>query len=42
MERFNLNKSNEGEGKDKYCVHMSNRSVALENFDAEVDINRAW
>jgi hypothetical protein len=36
MDRFNLKRLNEVEGKDKYCV--SNRSAALEDVDAEVDI----
>jgi hypothetical protein len=26
----------------QYHVEISNRSTALENSDAEVDINRAW
>jgi hypothetical protein len=42
MERFNLKKLNEGEAKEHYCVEISNRFAALENFDAEVDINRSW
>jgi hypothetical protein len=42
MERFNLKKFKEVEGKDQYPVEFSNRFAALENFDAEVDINRAW
>jgi hypothetical protein len=42
MERFNLKKLNEVEGKEQYRVEISNRFVALENFDTEVDINRAW
>jgi hypothetical protein len=41
-ERFNFNKLNEAEGKGQYCVEISNRFAALENLDAEVDINRAW
>jgi hypothetical protein len=42
MERFNLKKSNKVEGKEQYHVEISNRFAALENFDTEVDINRAW
>jgi hypothetical protein len=42
MERFNLKKLNHVEGKEQYCVEMSNRFVALENLDTTVDINRAW
>ncbi|PNF19924.1 hypothetical protein B7P43_G11503, partial [Cryptotermes secundus] len=32
-ERFNLKKLNELEGKEQYCVHISNRFAALENLD---------
>jgi hypothetical protein len=39
MERFNLKKLNEVEGKEQYQV--GNRLAALENLDMEVDINRA-
>jgi hypothetical protein len=42
MERLNLKKLNEVEGKEKYRVEMSNRFASLENLNAEVDINRAW
>jgi hypothetical protein len=42
MERFNLKKLNEVEGKKKYCVEVSNRFAALEDLDAEVEINSAW
>jgi hypothetical protein len=42
MERFNLKKLNEVEGKEHYHVEISNRFSALENLNAEVDINRAW
>ncbi|PNF42937.1 hypothetical protein B7P43_G11837, partial [Cryptotermes secundus] len=41
MERFNLKKLNEVEGKEQYCVEISNRFVALENLDTEVDVNKA-
>jgi hypothetical protein len=41
MERFNL-KLNEVEGKEKYCVEVSNRFAALEDLDAEVEINIIW
>jgi hypothetical protein len=40
MERFNLKKLNEIEGKEQNCVEISNRFAALENL--EVDINGAW
>jgi hypothetical protein len=41
MERFNLKKLNEVEGKEKYHVEVSNRFAALEDLNAEVDINNA-
>jgi hypothetical protein len=41
MERFNLKKLNEAEGKEKYRVEISNRFLGLENLNAEVDIARA-
>jgi hypothetical protein len=41
-EGFNLKKLNEVEGKEQYCVEISNRFTALENLHTEVDINRAW
>jgi hypothetical protein len=41
MERFNLKKLNEVEGKEQYHVEISNRFAALENLDTEVEINRA-
>jgi hypothetical protein len=42
MERFNLKKLNEVEGKERYRVEVSNRFAALEDLDAEVEINNAW
>jgi hypothetical protein len=42
MERFNLRKVNEVEGKEQYRVEILNRFAALENLYAEVDINRVW
>jgi hypothetical protein len=39
MERFNLNKLNEVEGKDKYRIEVSNRFAGLV---AVVNINIAW
>jgi hypothetical protein len=42
MERFNLKKLNEVEGKEQYRVEVSNRFAALEHLDAEVEINSAW
>jgi hypothetical protein len=42
MERFNLKKLNEVESREKYRVEVSNRFAALENFDAEVEVNIVW
>jgi hypothetical protein len=42
MERFNLKKLNKVDGKEQYCVEISNRFAALENLDAGVDVNKAW
>jgi Leu/Phe-tRNA-protein transferase len=42
MERFNLKKLNEVQGKEQYRVEVSNRFTALEELDAEVEINSAW
>jgi hypothetical protein len=38
-ERFNLKKLNELEGKEQFRVEISNRFAALEDLDAEVEIN---
>jgi hypothetical protein len=35
MERFNLQKLNEVEGKEQYLVEISNRFAALEKLDTE-------
>jgi hypothetical protein len=37
-----LKKLNKVEGKEQYCVEISNRFAAVENLDTEVDINRPW
>jgi hypothetical protein len=42
MERFNLKKLNEIEGKEQYRVEVSNRFAALKDMDTEVEINSAW
>jgi hypothetical protein len=42
MERFNLMKLNRVEGKEQFCVEVSNRFAALEDLDTEVEINSAW
>jgi hypothetical protein len=42
MERFNLKKVNEVEGKEKYHVEVSNRFAALADLNAEVENNTIW
>jgi hypothetical protein len=42
MERFNLNKLNKVEDKEQFRVEVSNRFAALEELDAEVEINSVW
>jgi hypothetical protein len=42
MERFNLKKLNDVESKEQFCVEVSNRFAALEDLDADVEINSAW
>jgi hypothetical protein len=42
MQRFNLKKLNEVEGKEHFRVEFSNRFAVLEYLDAEVEINSAW
>jgi hypothetical protein len=42
MERFNLKKLNDVEGREQYRVEISNMFAALENLDAEVDIENIW
>jgi hypothetical protein len=39
MKRFNLKKLNHVEGKEQFRVEVSNRFAALEDMDAEADIN---
>jgi hypothetical protein len=39
MERFNLKKLNQLRGKEQYLVEISNTFAALENLDADGDIN---
>jgi hypothetical protein len=41
IERFDLKKFREAEGKEQYHVEISNRFTALENLDPEVVIKRA-
>jgi hypothetical protein len=42
MERFNLKKLNDIEDKEQFRVEVSNRFVALEGLDTEVEISSAW
>jgi hypothetical protein len=42
MDRFNLKKLNDVEGKEQFRCEVSNRFAALEDLDAEVEINSAW
>jgi hypothetical protein len=42
MERFSFKTLKEVEGKEKYRVGISNRFAALEDLDAEVEINTIW
>jgi hypothetical protein len=42
MERFSLKKFKEAEGKGQYRLEVSNRFGALEDLNAEVEINSAW
>jgi hypothetical protein len=38
VERFNLKKLNDVEGKEQFHVEVSNRFAALEDLDTEVEI----
>jgi hypothetical protein len=40
VERFNLKKLNEVEGKEQYHVEISNRFAVLESLDTEVGVNK--
>jgi hypothetical protein len=42
MERFNLKKLNDVQGKEQFRVEVSNRFAVLEDLDTEVEINSAW
>jgi hypothetical protein len=41
-ERFNFKQFNEVEGKEQFHVEIRNRFAALEDLDAEVEINSSW
>jgi hypothetical protein len=42
MERFNLKKLSEIEGKEGYRVEISNRFATLENLDTEGGVNKSF
>jgi hypothetical protein len=42
MERFNLEKLSEVEGKERYHVQISSRFAALENLGTKLDVNKPW
>jgi hypothetical protein len=42
MQRFDLRTLNDAEVKEQNQVKITNRFAALENFDDNVDMNRAW
>jgi hypothetical protein len=42
MERLDLKKLNKVEGKEQYCVEVSNRFAAFKDFNAEEDIISLW
>jgi hypothetical protein len=42
MERSNLKKLNEVEGKEQYHLELLYRFAALEGLDTEVEMNSAW
>jgi hypothetical protein len=42
IERFNLKKLNDVQGKEQFGGEVSNGFAALEDLDAELEINSAW
>jgi hypothetical protein len=42
MERLDLKKLKEVEGREKYHAEVSNKFAALVDLDTEVEINSAW
>jgi hypothetical protein len=42
MAKFNLKKLNALDGKEQYSVEVSSRFTALEDLDADLEINTAW
>jgi hypothetical protein len=41
MQRLNLKKLNEVGSKEQYCAEVSDRFAALEDMNAEAEVNRA-
>jgi hypothetical protein len=41
MERLNLKTLNDVEGKEQFRVEVSNKFAALEDLEAEVEVNSA-
>jgi hypothetical protein len=41
-EMFSIKTLNEAQGREKYRVEVSNRFAALEDLNAEVEINTVW
>jgi hypothetical protein len=42
VERFKVKKLNKVDGKEQFCIEVLHRFAALDDFDAGVEINRAW
>jgi hypothetical protein len=42
IERFNIKKLSEIEGKEQYHIEISNRFTASDKIDTEVDVNKVW
>jgi poly-beta-hydroxyalkanoate depolymerase len=42
MQRFDLRKLDDAEVKEQYQVRIRNRFAALEDFDDNMTMNRAW
>jgi hypothetical protein len=42
MEKLSLKKLNKIQSNEKYGIEISHKLAALEDLDAEVEINSAW
>jgi hypothetical protein len=42
MERFNVKKLNDVQGREQFRVEVSNRFATVEDLDTELEINSAW